>query len=183
MAGKNGQSKPPVLQAASALEWRQLYEGVVIPLSIGLNVRIRPVTIDTMIRWGRIPDSLTPLIISIVQSGVIPDMRDFASLLEIRGYFEFYDALAMSCIIEPRVVDKPEHEVDPETEIHVSWIPIQDKYDLLELLSLPARELARFRDQQIERVAALQAGAASPPAAESGDEHTPVGDVADGVGG
>lgn len=157
MSKRNGKKHIPEPQVTSALEWRRLYEeskhGYVITLSSGFVVRLRPVSMEGMLRRGEIPDLLTPMAAKTVFVEV--DGHDLTQTMKsVESTFNLLDFICGLAFLEPRIVDEP----TADDEISVEYLHTNDKLEVFQLVTAPGWVMRTFRDQQSADVAALQDG-------------------------
>lgn len=132
------------LMITPAAEWNRVREGVAMRLPSGRVARIRPFSFETLVRAGRIPEGMVPLVSDIMQ-GERDDLPAAETLADIQDRLAFLDAMVMSAFVEPRVVsDDP----PPDGCVHIDALEQIDKEYMFALLNRPLRELERFRDEQ-----------------------------------
>lgn len=133
----------------SGKEWRRAREeGVLFHFPSGMIARVRPVNLDTFIRYGSIPDVLSGIVSQLVSGGVDPSKMtgdEYLKLMELQNVF------CQTCFIEPRVVMQPAGD----DEIGVEDISDEDKGILFAFLGRPASELSSFRPVQAVPVDAV----------------------------
>lgn len=158
-------------QVTPASEWRKLHEegqsGYKITLTSGFTVRLRPVSIEQMLKRGEIPDLLAPMAAQAVIAGI--DGKDLSNTLQrASNTFLLIDFICELAFLEPRIVENP----TADDEIGVSYLDSQDKFEVFEIVTQPGWVIRKFRDQQVADVAALHDG--------EGVQETAVGDVTGG---
>ena len=140
-------------------QWReQQRKTKKVTLPSGLDVEVRSVSFQAFLRSG-IPDTLTPLIMGMMEKGTLPKIESLDSL---RAYYQMLDAIAMQAIVTPRVV-----EGEPaDDEINISELTEMDKNMLMSLLGATAKQLETFRYEPEMVVEPVQADEGDEPAAE-----------------
>lgn len=130
-------------------------EGVPQLLLSGIVVRMRSVTPDMLLKTGRIPDVLTPLVMKMlfppkeednyrfpdeVDNFVFTQRDEQAETLEM---IRSVDYVVKAALVYPRVVDKPTQE----DEIAVEDLELRDRFWIFRLALMPAEVLSTFRLQ------------------------------------
>ena len=107
-------------------QWRQPREaGVPIRLPSGNVASIRSVGLDLVIRLGRVPDVLTPVIVDVVKGQGEGDLAGaLHTMKDVQAVMEFLNAVVELCFVEPRIVDKPQ----AEDEISLGDVDWDDKW-------------------------------------------------------
>lgn len=162
------------LTPTSAKLWRQAREeGVVVEFMPGFSARIRPLTVDVLIRQGKVPSSLGDIVAESFLSGDIDiDVKD--PLQVTTDLADFIHEASKEMFMEPRVVD-PEMVSDPDNEITPDDIPLFVKGVILRFINKHVEYLRAFRYQSLINVPTVgttegntQAGAPDlPPANQS----------------
>ncbi len=151
--------------ATSGKEWRKAREeGLPTVFPSGMEANIRPVEVDFFLLAGKVPDILAPLVNQIIGGD-----RDYKIALppseQIEKHSEWVQFLRDLCtyaFIKPKVVDDPQGD----DEISFEDIAFVDKYALFVKFANPAQRIKRFRQDQVEPVAALES--------TTSNGHTPV---------
>lgn len=131
----------------SAADFRAMREqGVVQTLLSGRVVRLRTVTPDRLLRLGKLPDILTPLVIKMFYEGVAPsDLDKFLDQREtVEEILEQVESLRVVCVaglLEPRVVDNPV----AADEISIDDLTLSERGWIFRLVFQEAEFLATFR--------------------------------------
>lgn len=177
MASKNGKHKSAPMPTP-AMEWRKLYEeskrGYVLMLSSGFAVRLRPVSIEQMLRRGEIPDFLSPLAAKTAIAEV--PTADLAETMESVGNtFSLLDFICELALLEPRIVEEP----TADDEISIEYLDTADKFEIFQLVTQPGWVLRKFRDAQNADVEPVQNSdgvqtTAVEPAAGGRPTHNPT---------
>lgn len=118
--------------------------------SSGRVVRWRPVHLARMLKAGKIPDRLTPIVVSLVYAG--KDEADERSEEEKAIEWQDYlDWIATCTLLEPRVSDDPndKNSIVPDDLFHE---------ELLELDGMARFPLQAVRPFRSEQVADVEAG-------------------------
>ena len=143
-------------------EWRERQAaGVWITLPSGLDVRVGSVGPEVILKSGRVPDSLTPLVADMVTGrtakAATPLTKD-----QLESQLDLMDAIVACFIKEPRIVDHPEQD----DELAISDIEWVDKEFLMASVGQPLVAFERFRDQQALDVERVSTEPADEPPAE-----------------
>lgn len=121
-------------------------EGVPIPMPSGVEVLVRPVTPDGLLRGGKVPDTLTPLVMEILYernadkiNGALDEFvkkprETVEETLEMLGSL---DVVARAALVNPD---------------QLSLLNFTDRGFLFRLAFLPAEVLSRFRAKQTRNV-------------------------------
>lgn len=159
------------LQVTSGRAWRErVREGVVVQLPSGFVARVRGAQPDVLIRLGRIPDALTPVIADIME-GKEDSGTTLATLDDLRNYTDLVDAICASSMVEPRIVDK----AAAEDEIDAATLEWADKVFLVSIVGVTTQQLERFRDEQTRDVDAVDAAKGQQPRRKRDRKPAPVG--------
>lgn len=121
----------------------------------GFNVTVRAITPDLFLRLGRIPTPLQDAMTEFAMGGGLTLSRD--NLEAGKALLDMLDSLCEVCIVSPKVLSIQQEPNPEKEEISVAWIPVEDKYDLLELLTLPVGKLESFRPGQGANVESVDA--------------------------
>lgn len=162
------------LTITPAAEWNRVREGVVLRLPSGRVARLRAISFELMVRLGRIPDGMVPIVADIL-TGQRDDLPQANTLEALKDRIAFLDAMTMTAFVEPRVVDS---DPVPDGAVHIDAIEQADKEVVFALLNAPLRELERFRDEQEGAVEPVGAPEGHGPASEPPPEPEPVGEDA-----
>jgi hypothetical protein len=153
------------LPVTSGSLWRRnREEGEIIQLPYsGKIVRLRTVRPDQLLKFGRIPDPLTKLVVDMIYGKTGTD--DVDSFLEaqesVEEAREMLESLRVVCtagLIEPKVVDNP----IADDEISIDDIELADRGYIFRLVFVPAEALSTFRYESPSDVEVMANGAADP---------------------
>jgi len=151
-------TKDNVLSVTSASEWKKKRKGVTVELSPGFVVRMRPLSIiDIVTREGTVPDQLTPLLSKLILAGAETDDEKKAqktvndilaeegddAIGNVRKMALIYDAVAVACIVEPKVV----FGTPGADEISVNDLTMEEKQRVFDLANYDAQSLSPFREE------------------------------------
>ena len=161
------------LQVTPAAEWNRAREGVVVRLPSGRVARLRPISFVLLVKLGRIPEGMVPLIAEIMQ-GERDDLPAATTLTDMQDRLAFLDAIAATAFVEPRVVDS---DPVPDGCIHIDALDHADKEFAFSLLNQPLRALERFRDEQGHDVEPVGASEGHDAPGESTPEPDGVGEA------
>jgi hypothetical protein len=131
---------PNDLKPSSGREWRKEAEGVLLELPSGKLARVRGVSVQLLVRLGRIPDAMTPVIADIM-IGKLDDLPVPQTVEELQAHLELIDEVARASFLEPKIVDKPK----ADNEITLDDVEDVDRMYLFEYLGRSTRELENFR--------------------------------------
>lgn len=149
------------LVPTSATSWAAPYqEGVVVGFPSGNLARIRPITFETFLRIGHIPDPLTSFMIEIMDGGKYADgklkMPDLHSKQQWEEWFSLLNSICVSCFVEPQVV-LPSDDPLPPGSVITDMISYEDKLHLYACLGASIERLKAFFLRSAERVATVAA--------------------------
>lgn len=167
---------PNELQPSSGKAWRKENEGVLIELPSGKRAVVRGVTIQLLVRLGRIPDGLTPLVADIML-GKADEFPAPTNADELKTRFEFIDAVCATAFVKPRIVDKPK----TDDEIALSDVEDIDREYVFDFLGRSTRELENFRHQQTDDVESLVSTEGHAKASKRTVKPPPVGEGENGA--
>lgn len=157
--GQSGAPGEPALTPVSGAALRAVREqGVLQELPSGIVVRMRPVKPAHLLRLGKIPDVLTPLVLKVLYGQAQQrDFNDFLSLREQRdealAVVESVRVVCTAALVEPRIVDDPQ----ADDEIHIDDLDAADQAWIFNLAFLEAKELRSFRRGQAPDVEPMAA--------------------------
>lgn len=150
-------TEPEVTPAA---EFRAMRErGVLQTLPSGRVVRLRTVTPDRLLREGKIPDILTPLVLRMVYEDVPNAQLDefLATRERVADALAMIESLRVVCVaglLEPRIVDEPEGKGD----ISIDDLTLNERGWVFKLVFQSAETLSSFRFGQTPDVDTLPNG-------------------------
>lgn len=112
-------------------------EGVPILLPSGVDVLLRPVTPETLLRAGKIPDTVTPILLKALYEPLNAQKELDAFVQEPRQSAEETLAMltAIGVVCEAALVDASQ----------LPYLSFQDKGFIFRMAFLPAEVLSRFR--------------------------------------
>ncbi len=158
--GTNGNHvDSPVTPASEFRRGREQGETVTIP-STGRVVRMRVVKPSHLLRLGKIPETLTELVIRILYGQLTAaQYREFFSVGERAEHaLDLTESLRVVCtaaLLEPRIVDAAQ----ADDEIHIDDLEDGEQRFVFDLALIEASALTRFRRQQetdVEPVAQVE---------------------------
>lgn len=139
-------------QARYSLDERRkvIEEGVDIVVPTGVAVRVRPVTPDGLLRTGKIPDTVTPIMLKALYE---PDKAQVALdefVQEPRQTAEEMLTMltAIDAVCEASLVDTSQ----------LPYLTFQDKGFIFRMAFLPAEVLSRFRSEPARDVGRVDDG-------------------------
>lgn len=154
MAKRNGAAPAPApAEKFTIAERRAIFDqGVLHTLPSGVDVLLRPVTPDGLLRAGKVPDTLTPLVIDMLYE------KDFTKTNKALDEFvqtprdQREDTLKMlesiDAVCEAALV-KPEQ---------LPYLTYTDRAYIFRMAFLPAEVLSRFRAKQVRDVESVDEG-------------------------
>lgn len=150
MAKQNGQTPAP-LEPTPATVFRKEREAAEqgIPLELpatGRVVLVRTVTPEQLLRFGKIPDILTSLVLKMIYDGVKDeDVKTFLlerpSAEETMQMVETLRIVCTAALVYPRIVDDPQ----ADDEIHITDLSLDERGWIFRLVFHPAEILTNFR--------------------------------------
>lgn len=161
------------LTITPASDWRQGWEGALVRLPSGRVARIRDVSLDLVVRLGRIPDALTPLVIDLFEHGQDIELPEIETIEDLRARLDFRDAVVRCAFVEPRIVDQPA----AADELPLEAIVPADRWFVFRLLGRPVHDLERFRREQESAVDAVDVATGHPDGGQPDPEPARVGEV------
>lgn len=144
-------------------------------LPSGAVVRIRNPGMDSFLRRGFIPDSLSPIIRKAVK-GDKSDDNEMDDLFDDIGgedskmneLFGLLDAIVIDTWVEPEVLPIPESEEDRSDDLlYVDEVHFEDKNFTFQLAVGGTKDLETFRRQQDSMLARVSSGSDVESEAES----------------
>jgi hypothetical protein len=128
-------------------EWRkQREEEKTLPS--GLQVRLRKVSLVDLVANGQIPNTLLSSIDDMrKQEGIDLDAMtaDDIDIEEFPQYAGLYNAVALSCVIEPEIGQEPSDDV-----LGVEELPFDDRVFIFKWANGEAEKLESFREEERE---------------------------------
>lgn len=142
-------------------------QGVLLQIQSGRRVLMRNVTPDALLKLGKIPDILTPLVLKMVYEGVETEeiTAFWAPRERVDETLEMLESLRVVCtaaLIYPRIVDNPQ----AEDEIAIEDLSLAERGSIFHLALQPAELLQRFRVQPQTDVEPVPDGARLPEPSE-----------------
>lgn len=172
------------LKVTSAEEWG-VEEGQLLELPSGKVVRaVRSMDILNLLKSGRIPNPLGPLIQRMVdsQGAKTPDMTELG-VDGLREMMKLVDSTVMRVVLEPTIVSPPAIEDDEDPEAYMSrvssWRPeepgciginqidMDDRMFIFLFAQGMAADLTSFREEQKAAMASAHHGEAVPAKTKS----------------
>jgi hypothetical protein len=158
------------LKVTSVEEWNKV-EGQLLPLPSGKVVRaIRSMDLLHLLKAGRIPNPLGPLIQRMVDSGgqKMPEMSEMG-MEGLQGMMKMVDDCVLRVVVEPKVVPPPPIDKDEDIEAYMvrveGWRPddkgaiglnqidMDDRMYIFLFAQGMAADLTSFREEQKAGVA------------------------------
>lgn len=138
----NGAHEPTVYEQYAQIPKAKRFtaEPVLVTLNSGLVALLRPVGLDLLIKTGRIPDLLTPMIMDAL-NGRAPIIPTVDKPEEAQELVKYLDLLCELAFVAPKVVADPHGE----EEISAGDIPFADKFALQYMVGQPRKWLENFR--------------------------------------
>ena len=150
------------VQPTPAAEWRKAREeGEVVTFITGRSARLQAVSLSSLLKQGRIPDTLTPFAAAVIYEGQKP--RRFSErwpVEDVKATEKLLDIVVMATWIEPKVVDRSADngQTLADDEISVDDIDVIEKEETLEFAAQPASTLRQFRRRQARDMATVHDG-------------------------
>lgn len=147
-------AKPSLTSRFTVEERREIHEnGIAYTLPSGVDVQLRNVSpMDLLHSAGKIPDTLTPLVIDMLYEKDFNKTNDALDKFvqeprtELAKTLEMLESIDMVCRAAL---------IDPE---QLSYLTFLDRAYIFRLAFLPAEVLSRFRRQQVGNVGGVQSG-------------------------
>ena len=160
--------------ATKAAQFKSLAQGTELTLPSGFTVVARRVDIRTMLKTGRIPNTLRPILDRAMQ-GEEAKPEELGSILDdpekLDEMFEFVDQLWIDCVIDPPSAPNPKPEVrdvhgnvvheaefdDPEI-VYPKDVTEADKGFIMNWCMGGSNDLERFREESATHVQRIHDG-------------------------
>lgn len=149
------------IKPTSVSEWKKS-SATPVELPSGFYMRVRRVTMSTLLATGKLPNALVSIVKSAVDKGTgmagVEDtmselMADEKSLADMA---KFMDDLVVMVSVEPKVHPVPKNEVDRvDDHLYADEVDEQDKSFLFQLVTGGTKDLEQFRKTTEANVAAL----------------------------
>lgn len=172
-----------------AAQFKALAVGTEVQLPSGFTVLARRVDVRVMLKTGRIPNSLRPILDRAMQGQETPTedltkgvLEDPAKLDEMFG---FIDQMWIDCVIEPPTAPNPrpaetdaagniikEAEFDDPNIVYPKDVSDGDKMFMMNWAMGGSSDLERFREEQavnVQRVHDVAGSTLPPPSSPSPD--------------
>lgn len=140
-------------QQPTMAAWRKArkerQEGIPQTLISGVEVRMRSVSPDKLLRGGSLPDVLTPLVVRSLYEDVREELDAFTftqreDAAEALRMIDSVNVVCQEALVWPRIVDDPQNE----DEISIDDLSLSDRMWIFRLAFMPAEVLSSFRYQQ-----------------------------------
>lgn len=131
------------LKLTEASAWgKRSSEGIVVELPSGFVVKLRPVSMETLLLEGRLIDPLTPIVAEIISTGG----HDFKDPVQgARDMIELKRVMCTASLMYPKLVkENPNYD---EGEIKYEDIPSEDTEFIMSWALRPQKELTTFRKE------------------------------------
>lgn len=129
-----------------------------LTLPSGNVCKARRVGLDAMIKGGRIPNNLLPMMKGALagQSVDAAKLKESVTPETVQEMMGLFDVIAMDVMVEPKCHPVPElGERDDET-LYVDDLDMEDKQFLFQWATGGTSDVEKFRDETSQLVAALQ---------------------------
>lgn len=138
----------------------------------GRRVLLRPVSWSLLLRRGRIPDVLLPIVNDLLdgKSGTIPT----TSIEEKRAFYQLLDDLTVVGYAFPKVVEG--ETLSRDGEVHIDDIEEGDKLYLWTMIGAGAEQMRSFRYEQVFTLVDALARELQPSASFSDNGGTTAAD-------
>ena len=150
--------------------------GVLQTLPSGRVVRLRTVTPDRLLRAGKVPDILTPLVIKMIYEEVANEELDafLAAKTKIADALATVESLRVVCeagLLDPRVVDASTGSALADDEISIDDLTLAERGWIFKLVFQSTEVLQRFRLGQAPDVDAVPDGEGDSQPTQPTDVH------------
>lgn len=187
----------PKPQVASPQDFKKKHSGSIMKLPSGFNVRARRVSLRAFLQSGNVPNPLLPIVEEALSKGKTADVQAImgkegaVDLDMINEMYDMVNQVVCSVLIEPKVqmvptiedmdkwnanhptesVKHPDDLRDDEI-LYVDELEDEDKMFLFQWASGGTDDVALFREEAKQQLAALEQGQNPQAATEStaGDE-------------
>lgn len=134
--------------------WKKPFtEGVEVTIPSGNVIKMRPVSLEDLMRKGKIPDFLTPVASKALWDSV--PLEDMGT----DGYKAANDLNQLMALIVPASVVEPKIYVGdgecPDDAIPLEYLSLLDKLAVFQLALQPVNVLVSFRGKQIGMLASI----------------------------
>jgi len=135
-------------------QFKNLTKGTTVLLPSGFDVLARRIDIRTLMKTGRIPNSLRPILDKAMQGEGTEAESISASVLEdptkLEDMFTFIDQIWIDCVVDPPSAPNPaEGEVDDENIVYPKDVPDEDKMFLMNWAMGGSKDIERFREESL----------------------------------
>lgn len=153
--------------ATSAKEWKGKLQKD-LPLPSGNTCLVKRVSLDTLLRTGKVPNSLMDIMKgAIAGRGPTVDTLKEATPEQVMDMIAMMDVVVVACVIEPKVYEVPtDDEQRDDEKLYIDEVDEQDKHFIFAWALGGPSDFKKFLDGQAEVVGALQASNGSEPASE-----------------
>lgn len=137
------------LKVTTGPEWRKAREeGVLVKLPTGHVAKLRPVTIESLLLFGKVPNQLTALVAEMIRNGqVVPkDNEDVVGLA--KEFLTLSTILVQEIFLSPKIVENPK----ANDEISFFDLSPVDREWAINWANAPIVSLEPFREEQGESV-------------------------------
>jgi hypothetical protein len=101
----------PELKVTSGAEWRKMREeGTPVQLPTGRVALLRPVTIESLLLFGKVPDKLTTMVAKMIREGSYVPKEDEDIIGTAKEFMELSTILLAEIFLSPKIVAKPKGE-------------------------------------------------------------------------
>lgn len=129
-------NKDATRTAATPNGWRQKawearkLKGVPLDLPSGATIKVVRPRFESWFGTAKLPAALASNVVKVFGTLDLDSMEKAMQELEVdeqNAIAKFMNDSVMAAVVEPRVVDKPENEIDPETEMALTEIGDEDR--------------------------------------------------------
>lgn len=139
----------PDLKVTSGAEWRKMREdGTPVQLPTGRVALLRPVTIEGLLLFGKVPDKLTTMVAKMIREGSYIPKEDEDILGTAKEFLELSTILLSEIFLSPKIVAKPKGE----NEISFFDVSPIDREFAIGWAQAPIVRIEPFRSEQNEPV-------------------------------
>lgn len=153
-------------------EWKKKGHGVPLDLPSGNVALVRPVGMQVFLEKGLIPNSLKELVVNALKAGKELELKaDDFDTNQIDEMLELFNAVAVYCVVEPKVHKVPMRQVlekddtfslqtipleDRDSELlYIDEVDFEDKAFIFQFAVGGTRSLERFREEFAAGISAI----------------------------
>lgn len=149
------------MATTAAKEWKQAIRKE-LTLPSGNVCLARPVSLDALIKSGKVPNTLLPMIQKAF-AGKRPEAKDLNEMGQseeaVIDMMRMFDTVIVDCVIEPKVTMPPD-DADERSEdvLYADEVDILDKQFIFQWAVGGTSDVDKFREQSAQLLDSLQSG-------------------------